>query len=165
MSRNRFKLILQFLHFADNGAGQNDKLSKLSPLLDLLLRRFKEVYMPQRDISVDEELILFKGRVGFKQYIPSKRSRFGIKAFALCDTKGYYYDASIYVGKPDQPLPHTDTLGAPGAIVVHLLGHLANKGYRMFVDNWYTSIPLADHMTELGTGFCGTMRANTPRYP
>ena len=82
MKRDRWMSILMFLHFADNEAADvNDKLRKVRPLLDLLLTRFQEVYTPSQTISIDEELIAWKGRLNFRQYIPSKRARFGIKIF------------------------------------------------------------------------------------
>ncbi|XP_067943308.1 uncharacterized protein [Watersipora subatra] len=50
-------------------------------------------------ISLDESLLAWKGRLGFKQYIPSKRSRFGIEIFALCDAvSGYVHKLSVYIG-------------------------------------------------------------------
>ena len=87
MSRNRFQLLLKFLHFNDNaqmpGADDPspDKLFKVRPLLDHLCDKLGEVYTPSCNISIDESLLLWKGRLGFKQYIPLKRARFGIKCF------------------------------------------------------------------------------------
>ena len=82
MSRNRFQLLLKFLHFNDNaempGADDPspDKLFKVRPLVDHLCEKFGEVYTPSSNISIDESLLLWKGRLGFKQYIPLKRARF-----------------------------------------------------------------------------------------
>ena len=168
MTSRRYKLILQFLHFTNNEAApQNgDKLRKVRPLMDILITNFKSAYMPTKQISVDEELVLFKGRLGFKQYIPNKRSRFGIKIYALCDSTGYYWNACVYDGKPNPPLPLTNQLGQSGAVTVHLLSTLANQGYHLYLDNFYTSISLAEHMrTKLNTCICGTMRANRVGIP
>jgi hypothetical protein len=41
---------------------------------------------------VDEIIVLFRGRVVFKQYIPKKHK-------TLCDSKGYTYDIRVYSGK------------------------------------------------------------------
>ncbi|KAJ8926259.1 hypothetical protein NQ314_021380 [Rhamnusium bicolor] len=50
-------------------------------------------------LSIDESLVLFKGRLAFRQYIPSKRHRFGIKLFMLCDSKTRVcLDFIIYTG-------------------------------------------------------------------
>ena len=75
VSRNRFQLLLKFLHFNDNcqmpepNDPSADKLFKLRPLLDHLFEKFQEVYVPARNISIDESLLLWKGRLSFKQYI------------------------------------------------------------------------------------------------
>ena len=166
MSRDRFLLLLQFLHFSNKEAATpGDRLAKLRPLTDMMFGLFERLDTPHQFISIDEELVLFKERLLFKQYIPSKCARFGLKIFALCDTHGYFYTASVYTGQPNPPLPHTDTLGATGAIVVHLMENLLDKGYHLYVDNWYTSINLASFLESRGTGLCGTMRANRRGIP
>ena len=166
MSRDHFLAILQFLHFANNETAQaGDRLAMLRPLTDMLTGIFQDLYVPCQCVSIDEELILYKGRLLFKQYIPSKRSRFGVKVFALCDTTGYMWTASIYTGKPANPLPHTNELGATGAIVVHLMEELLGKGYHLYVDNWYTSLDLAQYLLVHQTGLCGTLRANRKGIP
>ncbi|GFX61710.1 piggyBac transposable element-derived protein 4 [Trichonephila clavipes] len=83
MSYRRFNLIYRFLHFSDNETHECPKLSKIWPVLKYLTIRFKEVVTPDRDVTIDESLMLFKGRLGWKQYMPLKRSRFGIKSYML----------------------------------------------------------------------------------
>ena len=80
MSRNRFQLLLKFLHFNDNSHmpasadPSPDKLFKLRPLLDNLFEKFQEAYVPSCNIYIDESLLLWKGRLSFKQYIPLEES-------------------------------------------------------------------------------------------
>lgn len=74
MSRDRFLLILRFLHFANNDNFDvndlnRDRLYKIRAFSDMIKERCKVVYTPGKDICVDESLILFKGRLSFKQYI------------------------------------------------------------------------------------------------
>ena len=74
MPRDRFKVILRFLHFNDNATynvenADRDHLHKVRPLLDLMRKHCQKVYGPGRFLSVDESLVLFKGRVHFRQYI------------------------------------------------------------------------------------------------
>jgi len=81
-SLKRFQLLLRYLHFVnDEATDSNDHLRKIWPLLEMLRTSFKKTYMPEQNISVDESLMLFKGRLLMKQYIPLKRARFGIKIF------------------------------------------------------------------------------------
>ena len=70
--RNRFQLILQFLHFADNSQcnanGPNrDRLNKVRAVIQYLVSMLKSVYIPEEHISIDEELLLWKGKLLFKQ--------------------------------------------------------------------------------------------------
>jgi hypothetical protein len=51
---------------------------------------------------IDKVIVLFKGKVAFKQYIPKKRKRFRIKIYKLCDTSGYIYGIEVYLGKDRQ---------------------------------------------------------------
>jgi hypothetical protein len=53
-------------------------------------------YSPSKHLAVDQVIILFRRRVIFRQYIPKKHKRFGIKMYELCDETGYTYDMIIY---------------------------------------------------------------------
>lgn len=104
MTEKIFHLLLKFLHFIDNSTinenTKSRKLVKVGPLLNHLRYKFMTSYIPEKDIAVDESLIGWKGRLGWKQYIPSKRKRFGIKLFALCEsTSGYMSNFIVYTGR------------------------------------------------------------------
>ena len=99
MSRNRFQLILKFLHFNNNldptydiQDENRDRLHKIRPVLNLIRRQCKSVWYPGQHLSVDESLVLFKGRVQFRQYIKTKRARFGIKLYELTTSDGITLD-------------------------------------------------------------------------
>ena len=64
-----------------------------------LISKFQETYTTSEFMSIDEGLLAHKGKLKFKQYIPSKRARFGIKFFALCDNSGYLWNSEINIGK------------------------------------------------------------------
>ena len=76
--------MLKFLHFVDNSNyNANDPnrniLYKVQGIIEFLVDHLKNVYIATQHISIHEELLLWKGRLSFKQYIPSKRWRFGAK--------------------------------------------------------------------------------------
>ena len=135
MSRNRYQSILEFLLFNDNtfydtADPDRDRLFKVRPLTEHLFKQFKEAYILSREISIDEGLILWKSRLGFKQYIPDKRCRFGIKYFSLCETSGYLWNSYVYLGKAnDSPgdAAYTEELGSSGAEVPKLISELYNS--------------------------------------
>lgn len=55
---------------------------------------------PDRDVCVDEQLVPFKGRCGFRQYMPKKPAKYGLKVWALCDVKmSYAWKVQVYTGK------------------------------------------------------------------
>ena len=104
MPRSRYQTILKFLHFADNfqydpNNPDQDRLYKVRSLVDLLVSKFKTAYIPEKNISLDEEFLLWKGGLVFKQYIPHERTRFGIKMFSLCEPPRYLWNSYVYLGK------------------------------------------------------------------
>jgi hypothetical protein len=56
------------------------------------------ILQPIEHLAIDE-IVLFKGCVIFKQYTPMKYKRFGIKIYKLCDSKGFTYNMSVYLGR------------------------------------------------------------------
>ena len=161
MSRNKYQMILKFLHFADNSLyncndPNRDRLYKVRPFLDHFLLKFQELYNPTKECSIDEQLLLYKGLLQFKQYIPMKRARFGIKIFSLCDSTGYLYTSEVYVGKMVED--EHKNLGKTGAIVVKLMQGLLDQGHHLYLDNWYSSPALYKYLFERKTMACGTVR-------
>ena len=79
-SRIQFEQIYRFLHLGDSSqqvpAGQpgHDKLFKVRNLLNLVLPKFESEYVMYESVTIDEAMIPFKGRLGFKQYIKNKPS-------------------------------------------------------------------------------------------
>ena len=106
MSRDRFSLVMRFLHLNDNskyvrkGELGYDAVYKLRPFLDPLLRHFEKMYQPARELSIDESMIGFKGRLSFIQYLPKKPTKWGMKAFVLAESKsGYTLKWRLYTGE------------------------------------------------------------------
>ena len=80
---------------------KTDRLHKIQPFLDMSRERFRKVYELDKQLSVDKSLVLFKGRLHFKQYIKTKRSRFGTKLYKLRTSNGITLDLIVYPGKVD----------------------------------------------------------------
>ena len=168
MPRDRFLQILRYLHFADNTQAPRarsadcNKLYKIQPFLDLLIPRFQQVYKPQRQLAIDETLIKFKGKVHFRQYLPMKPGRFGIKAFTLAESStGYLLNSKIYTGKEGNVVERD--LGKKAVLCV--MEPFLDKGYYVFMDNYYTSVALFEELEERKTLACGTVRSNRSGLP
>ena len=103
MPRDCFRVIPRFLYFNDNATynaevADRDRLHKIRPLLDLIPKQCLKVYGPGRFLSVDESLVLFKGQVHLRQYIKTKRIRFGLKLYKLTTSDGMTLDVLVYCG-------------------------------------------------------------------
>lgn len=167
MGRDRYLSLLRMLHFSDNNTVEKeDSLFKLRMVIDHLKPTFRNVLYPFQNVCIDESLMLFKGRLAFKQYIPSKRHRFGIKLFLLCDCEtGYILDFIIYTGSNTEIKIFNEDLKITGNIVYTLMEPYLNQGHTLFVDNWYTSPLLFDRLHRDKTNACGTVKANRKHMP
>jgi hypothetical protein len=104
---------------------------KFKPILDHLN---DTVYTPVLNVLVDESLMMWKGHLSWKVYIPFKHTRFGIKSFELCEAKSVWHFI-IYVG---QNTAFNDTLkNEPygSKVVLDLMGPLLNQGYHVTMDS------------------------------
>ena len=125
MSVNRFTNILRALHFSDNleayANNITEKMRKIRSVFDHLRSKFKEAFYPYKNLNIDESLMLWRGNIGFRQYIPSKRHRFGLKLFVLCDCKtGFVQDIVLYTGAGTE-VSDDKSLGLSGAVVTTLM--------------------------------------------
>ncbi|KAL1276968.1 hypothetical protein QQF64_023641 [Cirrhinus molitorella] len=61
-SLDRFQLLLRALHFADNTtANLRDPLNKIRNVFTSLMAAFGQMFVPHRDLCIDESLMLWKG--------------------------------------------------------------------------------------------------------
>ena len=170
MPRIRFEQILRFLHLNDNaqqvshGQPGYDPLFKVRPLLDLLSRRFESEYTTHEEVSIDEAMIPYKGRLGFKQYMKDKPTKWGIKAFVLADARnGYVKRFQVYTGK--NAALDASQGGLCTRVVLELLSGLEGDHPKLYVDNYYTSPTLFLRLYKRGVNACGTARSNSKHYP
>ena len=160
--RTRFESLLSNLHLADNiSADKADRLYKIADFINEFNQRCQKIYRPGEEVCIDESLIPFRGRIIFRQYIPNKRHRYGIKAFKLFSKGGYTYRMSIYAGK--QPQPRIGSVADD--VVMRLMEGLLNHGRTLYTDNWYTSVVLAKKLFQQKTDLIGTVRKNRRGLP
>jgi hypothetical protein len=95
----------------------------------------------------------FRGRLSFVQCNRSKRARFGIKFYKICESSsGYCSYFKIYVGDDvtDPSLP------AGTNVVLNMSEPLLDKGHTLYLDNWYSSPNLCRRLTDRQTNAIGT---------
>ena len=169
MTLTRFKQIWRYMHlndstnFVPHGQPGWDPLFKLRMLLDLVTPRLESEYNVHEQLTVDEAMIPFKGRLGFKQYMKDKPMKWGIKVFVLVDAKnGYVYRMQIYTGKN---YSLDSDVGLCSRVVLELLDGLEHTGPRVFMDNYYISPWLFLKLYDNGVNACGTARKSRKYFP
>jgi len=161
MSRNRFELLLRFFHFSDNEkAPQGDRIYKIRDLIDRVVKNYHEIMEPGEYLAVDESMVPFRGRLIFKQYIPGKAHKYGVKLFKICEVNGYTYDIEVYAGKNQ-----VDGKGLACKVVMDLSRPYLNNGRTLVTDNFYTSLTLANELLKNDTHLVGTLRSNRVKLP
>ncbi|XP_069814605.1 piggyBac transposable element-derived protein 4-like [Dendropsophus ebraccatus] len=174
MTRTRFEDILKCLHYNDNSRcpppqdPSYDRLYKVRPVIDHYATKFSQVYTPSQNVVVDESLVSFKGRLHFRQYLPNKRARYGIKMYKACESStGYTFRFQIYEGKDSKIEPPNcpPNLKISGKIVWDLIYPILGKGYHLYIDNFYNSVPLLTTLSTQSTLACGTIRRNKKGLP
>lgn len=161
MSQDRFLLILRCIHFAHNDEQTDDRLQKVRMLLDHFNNKMDAVYYPCRELSLDEGMILWRGRLVFRQYIKGKRHKYGIKIYSLCEPHGLVVRFTIYTGSEGE----LSGKGHASKVVMHLMRGKLNEGHALFMDNYYNSFPLASSLLSKKTYCTGTLRLDRKHLP
>ncbi|XP_025419597.1 piggyBac transposable element-derived protein 3-like [Sipha flava] len=100
MPRNTFEKILVNLHCNDNKSlPPNNK---------------------EKEISVDESMIKFKGRSSIKQYNPMKPIKRGYNIWSMADQKGYMLAFKVYQGKEENVSSEFENYGLGERVVLEL---------------------------------------------
>lgn len=169
MTARRFEKLNQHLHLCDRESEPSkgelgyDGLYKIRPLLDMVGNTMWDSYLPNRCLTIDECSIASKGRFSPAQYMPSKPLRKGLKVWMLCDSRsGYCHRTRIYVGKPNDDL----AAAAVGhKVVTSLVRGLEGRHHHIFMDSFFTSVPLLQHLLLQGLYACGPTNPCRSGYP
>lgn len=156
MSLDRFLFLIRCLRFDDiNDRAQRKELDKLAPIRELFtmfVQNCQNAYEISEYSTIDEQLVPFRGKCCFRQYIPSKPAKYGLKIQTLCDARTWYVlSMEVYAGK--QPTGPYELSNSPKYVVHRLTEPIVNTGRNVTADNWFTSIPLAEELLQKKTYF------------
>ena len=172
MSRNCFQNILWNLHVSDpdetnppKGEADHDPLFLVRPMVDMMQRNFHTKYRPGKELSLDESMCPFKGRVHCKCYNPKKPNRFHIKLFMVSEpSTGYTCGFEVYTGDAsDQSQGNAQEVQDASKTFMHCprfvrLSTVVGHGSSCLFDNYYNSPDLIDLLYKRKTHACGTVR-------
>lgn len=126
------------------------------------LNNFQLAYIPNECLSLDESLLLHRGRLLFRMYMRLKKARYGIKFFELCTPDGFVLNMEMYKGKREEI--NVGSTSKINTLVLRLLEPFLDKGHIIFMDNYYNSISLSKELRRK-THSAGTLRSNRKGNP
>lgn len=169
MAMRRFEFLVSCLRFdyKNNRAERLkiDKLAHIRAICDKFIQNCQAAYSPSEYLTIDEKLESFRGRCSFRQYMPNKPAKYGIKVHALVDARTYYLlNMEVYVGQqPEGPFRLSNS---PKDIVDRLVAPVSGTKRNITFDNWYTSLDLMKNLRDKHKlTAVGTIRKNKPTLP
>jgi len=153
MTRNRFEQIWWFLHFNINERLQQstNRLFKIQLLLDFFLERFQTIRKPNQQLSLDEAVIPWKGRLHIRTYNTGKLIKCGLLVRMVPEsTSGYILILEIYAGE-GKKLQET---------IFTLLEPYLDQNYHVYLDSYYNHVAIAETLLSRQIRVCGTIRVN-----
>ncbi|KAF4530424.1 hypothetical protein B566_EDAN018556 [Ephemera danica] len=164
LSLRRFKQILRFMRFDDTETrDKDDKLSPIREVWEIVNNLLGQYYIPSENLTVDEQLVAFRGRVGFRQYMRSKPAKYGMKIWHVCDAKNSYpLKALPYLGK------EANQRAAPGLgrrVVETLVQPYFGSGRNVTCDNFFTDLQLLRTLLQNKLTLVGTLKQNKTCIP
>jgi hypothetical protein len=91
MTLKRFKFLYSKFTFFSKADKKDGKIIKEPKIVKHLNKKFKLHLKPGEHLSIDESICAFKGRILNRVYNKEKPNKFGIKIYALCDSKHLTY--------------------------------------------------------------------------
>ncbi|CAK1603173.1 unnamed protein product, partial [Parnassius mnemosyne] len=169
MSKERCDFLLQCLHFDDKTfrlqRQKDDPFTPIRDIWELFMVQCRQNYVPGTNVTIDEQLLAFRGRCKFRMYIPNKPAKYGVKLEIMCDSgTRYMLDCMPYLGKGT----YTSGLSLGEYFVKELYTrsiHGTNGNITM--DNWFTSVPFAKQLLRqpYKLTIVGTLQTNKREIP
>ena len=101
-------------------------------------------------------MMLWRGRLVFRQCIKNKRHKDGVKLYELCESDGVVIIVRVYSG---EAIADPNSLSQTGAVVLDLMTNFLDQGYSLYTGNFYNSFELCRHLKKK-TYNCGTLRSD-----
>ena len=167
ISRNRFQNILRVLRFDDAAARRSarspNKFSPIRNVFEIWNKSQLDAYVLGTNLTIDEQPVTFRGRCPFRQYMPSKPRKYGIKIWAICDSTAHYVlKTDVYKGR-EIGEPKETNLGLK--VVLKLSEPFQKSGRNITSDNFFTNLELGRKLLMQNLTIVGTIQKNTIKLP
>lgn len=164
MTRNRFFQLRSKIKVVDDqlvtpNMKEVDRFWKIRPIVSSIEKGCRENERCQ-NVAIDEQIIPFTGKCKMKQVVKGKHYPEGIKVFIQANPNGLPLDLYLYQGQGTSvesalyPMPDKIDLG--GRVVLKLADTLP-KYSSIYMDRYFTSIPLLDTLLNRNIYATGTL--------
>lgn len=165
MTLKMFHKISRVIRFNDKDTRKDwrarDKFAPIREVWNKWVSLLTLMYDLGSDVTVDELLVPCRGCCPFKQYIPSKPGKYGIKIWSACDARSSYaWNMQVYTGKP---------VGAKSeknqgmGVVLDITEGL--RGKTITCDNFFISYALDLQLLKKKLYRLGTVWTNKSEFP
>ncbi|KAG8226791.1 hypothetical protein J437_LFUL002837 [Ladona fulva] len=139
-----------------------DPLYKVRNIVETFRNNMKKTYYPKKELSLDESMVMWRGRPYFRQYIQGKSHKYGIKIYMLSEPDGLVLNNLIYTGSRDKEV---GGMGHTEKVVKKLLSDYENVGHAIYMDNFYNSPNLSLDLLKKKIFSTGTLRPSRKGVP
>ena len=167
MTYRRHQKLTQYLYVSDRtnepvwNSADHYKLYKISPMFNMAQNIFAECYKPGQNQTIDEGMIVFKGRLRHVQYLPAKHLREEYKVWMCCDADtAYLHQFEVYLGQQQN-----SEFGLEYDVVMKLCKDISGKNHHVHCDNLFTSVQLLKDLLACKTYCNGTIQVNKKYLP
>ena len=166
MSLCRMQFFLRCIRF-DNWRTREErktlnKFAAVSEIWEIFLKNIRRVYIPNENITVDEQLVGYRGRILSRTYMLSKHRKYGLKIFWACESSTRYaLNAMAYSGREGDRVLRN--LGQD--VVMKLVEPYFETGRDECTDNFFTIYNLAKLLLEKKLTLLGTVRRQRHDVP
>ncbi|GFO36069.1 PiggyBac transposable element-derived protein 2 [Plakobranchus ocellatus] len=165
MARNRFEKLASHIHFTDNNKvtdeQKKNKVWQIEPWLKGLKNSLAK--LPQEEFSaVNEIMIPFKGRSDIKQFMRNKPHKWGFKMWGRAGASGLLYEFDVYQGASENTcIDGSPELSKSSQVVIRMTSNVPlGQNFKVFADNFFTSLNLVKTLQSKGIFYVGTIRVN-----
>ena len=169
MSMKCFQFSSRFIEFdvreTREERWKHDKFACMKYIFDEVNCKFAKGQNPSLFLVIDETLYPYRGHISFKQYNPSKPAKHGLLHRSLCYAcVPYTYYSLPYAGKPDVIDDEANKYYVTGTdnCTKYLVNGFCKfnkiKVCNIFMDRYFTSVPLAKWASENNFTIVGTMK-------
>lgn len=166
MSKRRFETLLCALRFDDFTDREErikvDRACAINNIFNKFIANSQQNFSLGSYTCIDESLVAFRGRWGFKMYMPNKPAKYGIKILCLTDARNnYLFNAYIYTGKGSDGRTlslEERQLQIPTQAVVRLVKPIEKSNRNVTADNWFGSMEVVTELQKRGLTYLGTLK-------